>query len=355
MLSCGNFPLWSHNPNLQRCSDFARNYKAVRINQLGQKAVTDEVEATPTIGDDEVLVKVRSAGVNSADLLMVQGLHHYQPTVPFTPGFELAGKVAGVGAHVSRFKVGDRVVALMTKSLGAFATLCAVREKDAFLLPHSIDYETACCLPAAYGSAYLALSQEHDLQKSTVLVITNQGSTGLAVVDLALNVFCCKTIVACDTEAKCSTVRPFGVTSTIEYTDENLKNLAAQATENKGVDLVIDTVGLLYPALDCLKPGGRYVSLGFSGCKIPEVNLQQIVKRQVSIKGVWFGGFAEYDPVGWTMLIQKILKMQDEEYINPLVGGRFKLEQINEALKCIAERRFIGKVILTVPHDGEPL
>uniref|UniRef100_A0A5S6QY55 PKS_ER domain-containing protein n=1 Tax=Trichuris muris TaxID=70415 RepID=A0A5S6QY55_TRIMR len=329
-------------------SDVVRYYKAVRVHQLGQDAVTEEVEANPQIGKHELLVNVRCAGVNNADLLMVRGLHHHQPALPFTPGFELAGKVTAVGSDVTRFKVGDRVLALKTESLGAFAAVCVVNEKETFLLPHSVDYETACCLPAAYGSAYLALSQERDLQSATVLVITNQGATGLAAVDLALNVFCSKTIAACDTEAKCSTVRPFGVKSTIEYADENLTNLVAKATENKGVDAVVDTVGLLYPALDCLKPGGRYISLGFSNCQIPEINMQQIVKRQVSIKGVWFGGYAQHDPDGAAAIIQKILKMQDEEYINPLVGARFKLEQINHALKCLAERRLIGKVIVTV-------
>uniref|UniRef100_A0A915KYI3 Enoyl reductase (ER) domain-containing protein n=1 Tax=Romanomermis culicivorax TaxID=13658 RepID=A0A915KYI3_ROMCU len=198
-------------------------------------------------------------------------------------GFELAGEIESVGKAVKNFNVGDRVLALKTVSTGAFAEKCA----ELYKIPHSLSYEMAASLPTAYGSAYFALNDAAKATEGeTVLVVTSQGASGIATIDLAANVFRCKVIVASDSEEKLEMVRPDGVLATVTYTNKNMVNHVLKSVKD-GVDIIVDTVGGKWfsEALKCIKPGGRIISLSFTSGEAPLVDVQSLIKYNASVCG----------------------------------------------------------------------
>uniref|UniRef100_F1LDM4 Quinone oxidoreductase-like protein 2 n=1 Tax=Ascaris suum TaxID=6253 RepID=F1LDM4_ASCSU len=176
---------------------------------------------------------------------MIDGKYHLRPNTPFVPGFEVAGTVLAVGKGVKRFKEGDRVIALRTEATGAFAERCMLSAADLIMtIPYSLNFEMASSIAVSYGTAYVALQKmASERQGSSVLVLTSKGTTGLAAIDLAQNVFKAQVFGASDSEEKLEKLRATGVQSTLNWMDGRLAANLRKATFGQGVDLVIDTVG----------------------------------------------------------------------------------------------------------------
>ncbi|VDP02250.1 unnamed protein product [Soboliphyme baturini] len=262
---------------------------------------------------------------------MVRNLHHLKPQLPFVPGFELAGEIAAVGKEVTQFHEGDRVMALKTIDLGAFAEKCVVDEDEAFKINPNLSYEMAAVLPCAYGSAYYALQTVAKVeQKQTILVLTSQGASGMAAIDLALNVFKCKVIAACDNEEKCTVIRPMGVTATVDYSKEELTKAVMKATKQHGVDLVVDTVGgrWFHEAANCVKEDGKVLVQGFSSGQVPTIDVQHLVQKQLSLQGVWFGGYIRRKPDKFHSIMRHIMKLLEDEYLSPVIRATYKIENV---------------------------
>uniref|UniRef100_A0A914W0K1 Enoyl reductase (ER) domain-containing protein n=1 Tax=Plectus sambesii TaxID=2011161 RepID=A0A914W0K1_9BILA len=331
-----------------------RYYRAAVLNEFGKPLKVVEQSKELSAHSNEVVVAVDSAGVNHADVRMVRGLHHLKPQMPFVPGFELAGTVSRVGKGVKKLKEGDRVLALRTHGIGAFASQCIVSENELYPIPYSMDFETAASLPAAYGSAVLALQHISKMKIGNyVLILTAQGSTGLAAIDLAQNVFKMQVIAACANEKECAAVRPMGVLMTGEYTNDQFVKNVHKATFNKGVDAVIDTVGGkgFDTALKCLKPGGHYLTLGFSSNEVPSVSLLDLHRLRATVSGIWLGGLAQDDPDQFSSILETIIGWYDEKYITPQIRAKYLLDDINKCMDDAAQQFAIGKVVL-VTREG---
>jgi len=143
--------------------------------------VTDWPE--PTVGEHDVLIDVKAAGLNFPDVLMIQGKYQYQPDMPFIPGGECAGVVAAVGAKVTRFKVGDKV--LSAGGSGAFCQRIAAHELGAFPMPDGLSFEQAAGVSITYFTSYYALKQRANLQPGeTLLVLGAAGGVGTSAIEL---------------------------------------------------------------------------------------------------------------------------------------------------------------------------
>ncbi|VDM38687.1 unnamed protein product [Toxocara canis] len=313
-----------------------RSYRAASLSAFGgQLEIVDKKEKRPH--DGEVLLEVANAGFNDADISMIEGKYHLIPTVPFVPGFEVAGTVIAVGKGVKRFKEGDRVIALRTEATGAFAEQCMLSAADIIMtIPYSMNFEVASSLSVSYGTAYMALQKmASERQGSSVLVLASKGTIGLAAIDLAQNVFKAQVTnlsneaapFASDSEEKLEKLRATGVQSTLNWTDGRLATNIKKATFGQGVDLIIDTVGgkPFEDALAGLKIGGNVISVGFSSGVIPSISLLELHRLQATISGIWLGGRPQLEV---EKVISSVIGLYDEGYLSVGVEKKYALEKV---------------------------
>jgi len=304
---------------------------------------------TPVPGDGEILVAVKAAGINFPDLLIVGGKYQVKTPLPFIPGGEAAGIVEETGAGVTRFKPGDRVIALPTS--GAFAEKCIVPEKLCLPLPECMTYEQGAGFTVTYATSYHAFRQSIELRAGeTVLVLGAAGGVGITAVEIARSLGA-RVIAAASSDEKLQFAREAGATDTINYSEVSLREAVKELTEGKGVDVVYDPVGgeLAGQAFRSLAWHGRYLVIGFASGDIPDFPANIALLKEASVIGVWWGTWGNHNPHESLQNLVELSAMVDEGKLNPRVTGSYPLEQFMDAFATLSERRALGKVVLTLP------
>jgi NADPH2:quinone reductase len=302
----------------------------------------------PSVGEHDVLIDVKAAGLNFPDVLMIQGKYQYQPDMPFIPGGECAGVVAAVGEKVSRFKVGDKV--LSAGGSGAFCEKIAVNEAGAFPMPAGLSFEQAAGVSITYFTSYYALKQRANIQPGeTLLVLGAAGGVGTSAIELGKQMGA-KVIAAASTDEKLELCKKLGADEVINYSNENLKDAIKTLTGGKGVDVVYDPVGGDYaePAIRGMAWNGRYLVIGFASGPIPKIALNLTLLKGCSIVGVFWGRFTVEEPEVNLKNIEELWALFASGKISPVVTDSFPIEQYEEAFNCMIERRARGKVIITM-------
>jgi NADPH:quinone reductase len=308
--------------------------------------VTDWSE--PTVGEHDVLIDVKAAGLNFPDVLMIQGKYQMQPEMPFIPGGECAGVVTAVGAKVSRFKVGDKV--LSAGGSGAFCQRIAVHELGAFPMPEGLSFEQAAGISITYFTSYYALKQRANLQPGeTLLVLGAAGGVGTSAVELGKHMGA-RVIAAASTDEKLALCKKLGADELINYSKVSLKDAIKDLTGGKGVDVVYDPVGGDYaePAIRGMAWNGRYLVIGFASGPIPKIALNLTLLKGCSLVGVFWGRFTMEEPQVNLKNIEALWELFASGKISPVVTDVFPLEQYAAAFNCMMERRARGKVIITM-------
>jgi NADPH2:quinone reductase len=302
----------------------------------------------PAVGEHDILIDVKAAGLNFPDVLMIQGKYQYQPDLPFIPGGECAGVVAAVGAKVSRFKLGDKV--LSAGGSGAFCQKIAVSEFGAFPMPDGLSFEQAAGVSITYFTSYYALKQRADIQPGeTLLVLGAAGGVGTSAIELGKQMGA-KVIAAASSDEKLALCKKLGADELINYNDVNLKDAIKELTEGKGVDVVYDPVGGDYAeaALRGMAWKGRYLVIGFASGPIPKIALNLTLLKGCSIVGVFWGRFTGEEPEVNLKNIEELWALFASGKIKPVVTDSFPVEQYEQAFDCMIERRARGKVIITM-------
>jgi NADPH2:quinone reductase len=323
--------------------------KAVLCKAFGppENLVLEELPA-PEPAADEVLVDVQATALNFPDVLMIQGKYQSQPPFPFSPGGEIAGTVAAVGAGVQRFAVGDRVFG--GTGYGGFAEQVAVKERALKPMPDAMTFQEASGISTTYGTSYYALKQRADLQPGeTLLVLGAGGGVGLAAVELG-KAMGARVIAAASSDEKLSAARAAGADELIDYSDGELKEKVKALTDGKGADVIYDPVGgeLFDQCMRCINWYGRILVIGFAAGDIPKVPINLILLKSCQLVGVFYGAWSARAPDEAARNFQEILGLYEQGKIKPLIGAEFPLTQYAEALRCLMERRAIGKVVVNV-------
>lgn len=302
--------------------------------------------AAPELGEHDVLIDVKAAGLNFPDVLTIQGKYQMQPDMPFVPGGECSGVVAAVGAKVSRFKVGDKVISM--GGTGAFCEQIAVNEHGTFPMPEALSFEQAAGISITYFTSYHALKQRADIQPGeTLLVLGAAGGVGTTAIELG-KLMGAKVIAAASSAEKLELCKSLGADEVINYSEENLKDRIKELTGGKGVDVVYDPVGGDYaePAIRGMAWNGRYLVIGFASGPIPEIPLNLALLKGCSIVGVFWGRFTAEEPAVNLKNIEELWALFEEKKIKPVVTDSFPVEQYEAAFDCMVERRARGKVII---------
>lgn len=303
-------------------------------------------------GEGQIVVDVAAAGINFPDTLVVSGRYQILPPRPFVPGKELAGTVRAIGASVTAFAPGDRVLGQLEH--GAFAEQAVVNAADAFHLPDGLGFADATALGLVYQTAYFALFDRAGLRPGeTVLVGGAAGGVGIASMQLA-KAFGARVLAAVRKPDQVEFVRANGADAVIDVGGANLRDdLRAQvlaATDGRGVDVIIDPVGgeFFNAALRGLAWCGRLVVVGFAGGDIPSVKANYLLVKNISVSGLQWSDYRERLPERMAEAQADIFRLWRNGAVRPPVTQTFALEELPAALELIEKGRIRGKAAIIV-------
>ncbi|BBZ32600.1 NADPH:quinone oxidoreductase family protein [Mycolicibacterium confluentis] len=301
----------------------------------------------PTPGPGQVVVRVRAAAVNFPDVLFMSGSYQVKIPPPFSPGSEFAGEVLAVGDGVS-LRVGDRVSG--STMVGAFAEQVVVSAEALTPLAPGVDYASAAAFGVTYRTAYYTLRTVAPVRPGDwVVVLGAGGGVGLAAVDLAVAMGA-KVIAAASSADKLEVCRSRGAHAVVNYADENLRDRIREITEGAGASVVLDPVGGDYsePALRALGRGGTFVTLGYAAGRIPAIPLNLVMLKGITVKGMEIRTFAADYPDQVARDTAELDQMFADGRVHPHIGARYPLAEAAAALRHVADRRAIGKVVIDV-------
>ncbi len=324
--------------------------RAVLCRAFGDTLTTDEV-ADPEPGDGEVLIEVRRAGVNFPDTLITKGLYQTRPQLPFSPGFEVAGRVAALGNGVTSVRVGDPVMA--TFEYGGYAELAVAEERTLVPLRAGTDWSTAAAFPIAYGTVYHALVDRGRLTSGETLLVTGaSGGVGLAAVQVGI-LLGATVLAAVGSEWKAKLPLANGAAAAIDYSKEDLRARVKELTEGRGVDVIFDPVGgdVFDRCVRAVSWAGRLLVVGFASGRIPEIPANLVLLKGSSIVGVFWGSFAAREPEASRANFEVLGDWLESGELRPYISATYPLERAAEALASVAARQATGKVVLEVSDD----
>ena len=323
--------------------------KAVLCKSFGppESLVLEEV-ADPQPAADEVLVDIHSSALNFPDVLMLEGKYQSQPPFPFSPGGELSGTVAVIGEAVTRFSPGDPVFASV--GYGGFAQQIAIKEKTLQPKPEGMSFEQAAGISTTYGTSYYALKQRASLKAGeNLLVLGAGGGVGISAVEIGKTMGA-RVIAAASSSEKLAAASAAGADELINYSDGELKDKVKALTDGKGADVIYDPVGgaLFDQCMRCINWYGRVLVIGFAAGDIPKLPINLVLLKSCQVVGVFYGAWSARRAEEATENFQELLHLFELGKLNPLVGNIFPLEQYADALRCLSERRAIGKVVVNI-------
>ena len=300
----------------------------------------------PEPGGGEVTVAVKAAALNFFDTLIIAGKYQTKPAFPFSPAAEFAGVVDRVGAGVTAFKPGDRVAASM--GYGAARECVVIAANRLARVPDNVDFDRAAGLLITYGTTLHALKDRAKLKAGeTLAVLGASGGVGLAAVELGKQMGA-RVIACASSEHKLALARQHGADAVINYAAEDLREALRRATDGKGPDVIYDPVGGPYsePALRAIGWEGRFLVVGFAAGDIPKLPLNLVLLKNCDVRGVFWGAWSEREPEAHRANIAQLLTWCADGKLAVHIHRIFPLAQTAQALKALAGRSVMGKVIL---------
>lgn len=311
----------------------------------GLDALAVRETPVPAPGARQVRIAVHASSLNFPDALMVQGLYQVKPALPFVPGLEYAGVVDAVGAEVTRFRVGDRVVAF---GLGGFGEYALADEVATCALPDSMSFETAAAFFLTYCTSLRGLRQCGRLRAGeTLLVLGAAGGVGIAAVEIGKAMGA--TLIAAASDAdKLALCREHGADHLIDYAHESLRERVDAITGKRGVDVVYDPVGgeLTEQALRATAWHGRLVVVGFASGTIPKLPANLALLRERTIVGLFWGDSVVREPQDHADNLRQLFDWHAQGRIAPVVSERVSLDGVVDAMRRLAGRGVRGKIVV---------
>jgi len=316
--------------------------------------VLDELPS-PVAKPGQAVIEVKACGVNYPDVLIIEDLYQFKPARPFAPGGEVSGIVKSVGEGVTHLKVGQRV--LGNTGWGGMAEEMALEASRLVPIPDSMPFDEAAAFLMTYGTSYYGLKDRgHIKPGETLLVLGAAGGVGLAAVELG-KAMGARVIAAASSDEKVGLAIKHGADSGVVYPKgpfdkdgtKALAGLFKEACGEHGADVVYDGVGGDYAeaAIRSMAWEGRFLVIGFPA-GIPKIPLNLALLKGCDIVGVFWGSAVSRDPKGHQQNVTELLDLYAAGKIKPFVSERFPLAKAGEAIKHLASRKAMGKVVVTM-------
>jgi NADPH2:quinone reductase len=320
--------------------------RAVLCHAWGEvERLTVEDIAPPLPKPGEVLIAVKATAVNYADAIMVAGRYQTRPPLPFSPGLETAGVVLRCGDGVTRYRPGDRVMAILP--YGGLAEQAVAPEAETFAIPPGMPFAAAGAFPIAYISSHVAIRWQGRLAAGeTLLVLGAAGGVGLTAVEIG-KALGARVIAGASTAERLAVAQEHGADALINYTTENLTERVMALTDGQGADVCFDPIGgdLFDAALSALGWGGRILLIGFVG-GIQHIPANRLLVKNRAALGCSLRYFRWHAPDKLRQSVEELCQWYAAGRVKPYVTQCLPLEHSIEAIRLLTDRKAYGKVVV---------
>jgi NADPH2:quinone reductase len=324
--------------------------KAITLQEFGGPEVMQITEIdTPVPNDDQILIKTINSSVNRPDVIQRMGNYPPPPGDSEILGLEVAGTVETIGRNVTRFKPGDRVVALVGG--GGYAQYTVALESHTMTIPESVSFAQAACICETYITAWLNLFQEGKLQnKKSVLIHGGGGGVATAGIQLCKALTPDTEIFATASSGKLDRVSQQGADHVFDYREQNFADEIKRITSSRGVDVILDHMGAKYleSNMKSLAPAGCLMLIGVMGGIKAELNLaMMMVKRQRIIGSVLRSRPVDEKASIISNFESTVMPLFADGRIEPVIEASFSLKDAAEAHRRMEQGGHFGKFVLS--------
>jgi NADPH2:quinone reductase len=315
----------------------------------GPEVLVPEERPVPNPGAGEVLIKVTAAGVNRPDVMQRQGSYPPPPGASDIPGLEIAGEVVALGSGATRFKLGDKVTALVAG--GGYAEYCPVHETNALPAPATLSLIEAAAIPETFFTVWHNAFERGRLKSGETLLV-HGGSSGIGTTAIQLaKAFGARVITTAGTAEKCEACRKLGADVAVNYRSEDFVAATKAATGGKGAELILDMVGGDYIERNYEAAGveGRIVQIAFQGSPKANVNFLRIMLKRLTHTGSTLRARAVGDKAAIARAIEtNVWPLIAAGKVKPVIYRTFPLREASAAHALMETSTHIGKLVLTV-------
>jgi len=324
--------------------------KAVVCEKPGDESVLKIGEVPdPKAGPGQLLIRVKYAGVNRADLMQRQGFYPPPPGASEIIGMECAGEVAAVGAGVSGWRVGERAMALLAG--GGYAELAAVDSGSAMKIPAAMSDEEGAAFPEVFITAFLNIFMLAEA-KAGDSVLVHGGGSGVGTASILL----CKeagvrSIVTAGSDAKCEQCLKLGADVAINYNSGPFPAAVKSATNGRGADVILDSIGAAYlsPNLEALAQSGRLVLIGLMKGARTEIDLTAVLRRHPKVLGSPFRTRPATEKAQIiAALLARFGAALEAGRLRPPIYKVVPMSNVAEAHRMMAASEHFGKIVLRI-------
>ena len=329
---------------------FPPHMTAIAINAPGgPETLVPEERPVPQPGPGEILVKVEAAGVNRPDVMQRQGLYPPPKGAPDIPGLEIAGEVAAIGDNVTRWKPGDKVMALVVG--GGYAEYCLAHEGHALPIPQNLSMVEAAAVPETFFTVWHNVFERGALKKGETLLV-HGGTSGIGTTAIQLaKAFGAKVITTAGSPEKCEAARKLGADVAINYKTEDFVAMTKTATAGKGADVVLDMIGGDYIErnYEAAAVEGRIVQIAFQGSPKATVDFRRIMLKRLHHTGSTLRSRSVEDKNAIAAAVEaRVLPLLAAGQVKPVMDSTFALREAPAAHARMESSLHIGKIVLTI-------
>jgi len=315
----------------------------------GPEALAPEERPVPVPGPSEVLVRVRAAGVNRPDVMQRKGQYPPPPGAPDIPGLEIAGEVVAIGSKATRWKLGDKICALV--SGGGYAEYCVTDEATALPIPKGFSFVEAAALPETFMTVWHNVFERGALKPGETLLV-HGGSSGIGTTAIMLaKAFGARVIATAGSPEKCEACRKLGADVAIDYNKEDFVAVTKEATGNKGVELILDMIGGDYVDrnFEAAAVEGRIVQIATQkGAKVT-ADLRRLMLKRLTHTGSTLRARPVADKAAIARALEaKVWPLLEAGKVRPVIDSTFPLAKASDAHARMETSLHIGKIMLEV-------
>jgi len=324
--------------------------QAVSIREPGKPEVLQlETVAVPELRESDVLVNVSAAGVNRPDVLQRLGMYPVPADASPLPGLEIAGEIVAVGANVTRWQAGDKVMALTHG--GGYAEFCRVDESHCLTMPESMTWVQAAAVPETFFTVWYNVFMRAGL-RSGESILVHGGSSGIGTTAIQLaKAFNASVIVTAGTDEKCRFCEQLGADHAINYRTEDWENTVMELTGGSGVDVVLDMVAGPYMQknIDVLGRDGRYVIIAFLQGPKAELNMRNVLGKRLTITGSTLRPQTTAEKAAIASEIsEQVIPLLESGRVRPIIHATFPLADARLAHELMESSQHMGKIVLEI-------
>jgi NADPH2:quinone reductase len=323
---------------------------AIAIRTYGAPEVlVPEQRPMPQPGDGEVLVKVAAAGVNRPDVAQRRGFYPPPKGASDIPGLEIAGEVVALGTNVKRWKIGDKLTALVAG--GGYAEYCTVPEPQALPIPAGLTMVEAAAMPETFFTVWHNVFERGALRSGETILV-HGGSSGIGTVAIQLaKAFGARVFATAGSAEKCAACKKLGAEVAINYKSEDFVAVTKAATGDKGVDVILDMVGGDYidRNYEAAAVEGRIVQIAFLSSSKTSVEFRLMLTKRLTHTGSGLRPRSVADKGKMARAIEdKVWPLIAAGRVKPVIDSTFPLAEAARAHARMESGAHIGKIVLTL-------